>query len=503
MYGPWRGGDSRLYRALGGLGVTRKADGGGSFGYGKAGLIQGSRARIVIAYSCFEERPDDPDVTRRLLGVTYWGQHDTDDGSFTGMARFGRRLRDVREPLVNDAADRVAEELGLTLRSAANPDEIGSTLLLIEPEMKAADLETAVNRNWWPAIEDPNQRFHVEIQTATGTTFPKPKQDTELRTFINAYEAITSGVPPSQIAASSNRKLFDLRHGKLSLIADPHGWSFPAASGADDDSARDESLVALLRKPRMVVEYWRPNYRSAAPVVRGAFLANDLADRPLRETEPYGHDAWEEHASGDADDGPHEFARSLKRALKSRITKFRKILKPPKPPTTGAPLPIFSTLIKELFEGRGLSAPLPGTTGAAGTGGSGGTGAGGGRGPLASARDLVIEQPGSPAVRPDGPGRVRLEGTVLVGLSQHFKHDRAEVETYIRAQFVEEGRMPKTQAELKCSIPTGFREVAPGRFRGTVSRRTPAKFGYVSRPYGSDVSVRLIAQATVVRARTK
>ena len=61
MYGPWRGAQSKLYLALLAVGYTPKATGqGGSYGYGKAGLIAGSKIRTVIAYTCFDERINDP-----------------------------------------------------------------------------------------------------------------------------------------------------------------------------------------------------------------------------------------------------------------------------------------------------------------------------------------------------------------------------------------------------------------------------------------------------------
>ena len=84
------------YLALVSLGYTVKAPGaGGSYGYGKAGLIGASSTRTVIAYTCFKEREDDLGVTRRLLGMTYWGQHDVGGRSFTGFARLGREDDDA------------------------------------------------------------------------------------------------------------------------------------------------------------------------------------------------------------------------------------------------------------------------------------------------------------------------------------------------------------------------------------------------------------------------
>ena len=90
MYGPWQQAKSKLWLALVATNYTSKTSGeGGSYGFGKAGLIRGSAIRTVLAYTCFEERSDDAGVTRRLLGMTYWGQHDLGDDSFTGFGRFG------------------------------------------------------------------------------------------------------------------------------------------------------------------------------------------------------------------------------------------------------------------------------------------------------------------------------------------------------------------------------------------------------------------------------
>ena len=114
MHGPWTGDDSKLYLALCSVGITPDEPGrGGSYGYGKAGLIRGSAIRSVVAYSCFSERSDDPGVTRRLLGMTYWDRHKIDGVSYTGSARFGSDAPTGQIiPFCNDAADEIASRLG-------------------------------------------------------------------------------------------------------------------------------------------------------------------------------------------------------------------------------------------------------------------------------------------------------------------------------------------------------------------------------------------------------
>ncbi|MYE67153.1 MAG: hypothetical protein F4236_02995 [Acidimicrobiia bacterium] len=166
MYGPWEGKKSKLWLALCSSGYTNKPiGGGGSYGYGKAGLIRASAIRQVVAYTCHEARADDRGVTRRLLGMTYWGDHSVDGRDFTGLAHFGRSDDDGRIlPWENDDADRVAIELGLARRDPEVPEQRGTTMLVTDPTVAADDLNRAVDRYWWPALMETDLQFHVEIE---------------------------------------------------------------------------------------------------------------------------------------------------------------------------------------------------------------------------------------------------------------------------------------------------------------------------------------------------
>ncbi|MCY3952020.1 MAG: hypothetical protein OXG69_05675, partial [bacterium] len=166
MHGPWEGKKSKLWLALCSSGYTNKPiGGGGSYGYGKAGLIRASAIRQVVAYTCHDERDGDPGVTRRLLGMTYWGDHSVDGDDFTGLAHFGRS-DDAGGilPLENDDADRVAMELGLARRDPEVPEQLGTTILVTDPTVAAGDLNRAVERYWWPALMETGLQFHVEIE---------------------------------------------------------------------------------------------------------------------------------------------------------------------------------------------------------------------------------------------------------------------------------------------------------------------------------------------------
>ncbi|MDE0067937.1 MAG: DNA cytosine methyltransferase [Acidimicrobiaceae bacterium] len=106
-------------------GFTPASDGrGGSFGYGKAGLIRASAIRTVIAYSCFGGLAEDNFVTRRLLGMTYGGPHEVDGKHHEGWAHYGseRGSRDEVVLAEDGEADELAAGLGLELRSAEYPE---------------------------------------------------------------------------------------------------------------------------------------------------------------------------------------------------------------------------------------------------------------------------------------------------------------------------------------------------------------------------------------------
>ena len=138
---------------------------------------------MVLAYTCFEDRSDDAGVTRRLLGMTYWGQHDLGDDSFTGFGRFGEHQADgTVQPFENEAADRVAESFGLARRNPEEPERLGTTFILIEPTVEENDLVAAIERNWWPALEE--DIFDAVVEGYDGWIHPKPRSNPVLGSFV-------------------------------------------------------------------------------------------------------------------------------------------------------------------------------------------------------------------------------------------------------------------------------------------------------------------------------
>lgn len=365
MDGPWHEDKSKMYLALASVAINRKKAGtGGSYGFGKSGMIQGSALRVVVAYTCFKEREDDPNITRRLLGMAYWGQHRHDDKRYIGFGRFGLRKNENEVvPFVNEHADQIASRLGIPHRDPSNPESIGTSFLLIQPTTTPEELVKAIERHWWPALEG-QLDFNATVYSSYGEELnPRPKRNHDLRPFIDAYEHACS---PSE----NQRDYFDRQElraiddevakpGVLALKADVKSWSYPKQTGGNDNSTIDHrSLVALVRKPRMVVEYL--DVGRAMPYVRGIFIADDSIDKLLCGTEPKEHDAWQTTTEEFNETAKHaaKIAETILTRVKRRVNVFRKSLKPSEDHSRSWVLPEWDRAMRALFHGTAPTRPI-------------------------------------------------------------------------------------------------------------------------------------------------
>lgn len=479
MYGPFEGAKSKMYLALISLGYTAKMEGaGGSYGYGKAGLIRGSAIRTVVAYTSFQEQPDDPGVTRRLLGMTYWGQHELDGVSYTGFARFGaRQAGGAVRPFENEEADEMAEQLGLELRAPGDLDETGTTFLLIDPTVSPDDLNRAIARNWWPALED--GRLTASVIDEGRILIPRPMKDPVLRSFVDAYHLATTdqdNQKPNQERVVLERIPLGarkLKTGGLGLVADPGGWSYDADPDEGEEEAAPRSLVALVRGPRMVVEYLDAG--GARPFVRGTFVADDDIDELLRQTEPKAHDSWQTRLDEPGiDPAAPEVARSVLRRIRNNVRRFRDRLKPAARPAEDIRLPELERLFSRFFTAAG-STPV-------------------GPDPVPRPFSIHLEQ----RVEPVGVGQVRFVGRAGFALAHDSEMDEAEVDVQISYRFVEDGGIGE-ESVLAVDVGKGFELIseAPYRYRGILTRDR-VSFEVSSPAYPSDWTGRFKADVEPV-----
>ena len=481
MHGSWDDCTSKMFLALMSVGITQKhAGAGGSFGFGKAGLIRGSRIRTVLAYSCFRERATDPGVTRRLLGATYWGPHEIGSVKFTGFGLFGNPIDFSAEPFENEEADRIAGELGLDLRDPGNVDELGTTFLLIDSDLDPLELCSAIERSWWPALEDDS--FEATVIDPTGERLhPRPKSRPDLLPFVRAHELATTRLDSKtdhefkrkfQRLTDSEGNDHDL--GTVGIVADTEDWSYP---GGDHLTLEHRSLIALVRGPKMVVEYLECG--GNVPFVRGTFVADDSIDELLRQTEPPLHDAWDDHDSPDVGDVPTEIARAVKKRIKTAVIDFRNQIRPPVPDKRDLQLDLLEELMGQLFDGKGNKAAAP---------------------PRSEPRDVSIHFASLNLVPSDtDPTKVRYTGKASVALTEHVDEAEAPVAVVIRYKFVEDGAAGEP-CFVDISPTPSFKADADvdGRFIGLLTH-DPVSFEFQTTDYDSDWSGKLSVDAGLVK----
>jgi hypothetical protein len=472
MYGPWSQNKSHMYLALVSLGYTEKFEGaGGSYGYGKAGLINGSRIRTVLAYSCFRERPDDPDVTRRLLGMAYWGPHDHDGENFTGFGSFSARSDSIL-PFVNDEADEIASSLGFDTRDPGAVEQLGTTFMVVDPTIQPTDLLSAIERSWWPALHE--GEFIVRVVDYDGTVgYPRPRRDEVLRTFIDAWELVAGTREAGPDEYASELTGFDDYPvvGSLGLVADLNGWSYADETAGPEGQVVDhKSLVALTRGPRMVVEYLVVGH--SEPYIRGAFMADLSIDDVLRRTEPPLHDTWQRKAGeADIDANAAKVADHILKRISQAYNNQRTRLKPQPPPPEDMNLPFFNEIMRRVMSGMG----------------------GGRRQPVPETRPISIHLDYEPV--PAGE-RIKLKGSAAFSLSEHHEGDHAEVELSIVYRFLEDDRVGE-QAVINVEGPDEMIEVEPGVFRGPLERHSEARLRFETQPYDPTWTGRLFVNGDI------
>lgn len=365
LYGdPATGKRSHLFMAMYYIGASTKgADEGGLYGFGKSALQRASRTRTVIVHTAFEQHGSDP-VRSRLLGYTWWPDLQDEDilrdgrGTFSSSHSAGPGQGGMPMPFTDDDAERIAETLGFQPRDPSVPKELGSSFLVVDPAIEPDRLLNEIEKWWWPALEEHN--LDVQVMLPSGEVqVPKPASNPFASQFLRAFRIATTldepGDPNKERLASRdwrNRSGVggqDL--GALALVVPDLAFDL------DGDEADTASLVAVMRGPRMVVDY--PQFGKRRVPLRGVFVASDKANSLLRETEPSTHDRWTTNHSADVPVEATDVARAVQTKIRDSVTKMAKDIAPP-PPKTNKALGHFSKLMSGfLGNKRGKDTPPP------------------------------------------------------------------------------------------------------------------------------------------------
>ncbi|CDM65395.1 hypothetical protein PYK22_01394 [Pyrinomonas methylaliphatogenes] len=321
---------SHFHRLLLSVGDSTKAlesrATGGSYGYGKSALSLNSRLRTIVAYSAF--RPDETGATARLMGCAYLDAHEFKGKQWTGRGWFGVRRAGheiIVDPLRDEEAHAFAELLGF--RSRRN-EEHGTSILIVDSHAHDHQrILRGIEEWWWPRLLD--QELEVVVEAEGKEYFPQPKQRQDLLPFIECYSLAVERAQPAGPHQKSDR--FNRLRG-LSLGG--YGLQVLPADLADEFPEEKLGRVALIRSPKMVVEYAQMGRSTPAAV--GVFLADSDIDDILKLSEPPNHDRWDpesrrlEVAKPD-EDTAREVVRQVRKRLKDQMRKLQAQASPPRP----------------------------------------------------------------------------------------------------------------------------------------------------------------------------
>ncbi len=353
------GSDSILFRALYMFGDTGKADEdgtGGSYGFGKSAFIRGSGIQTVFAYSSFAPLADDK-VTRRLVGTTYWGSHrDANGRDLEGRAIYGDPgAGEPGIPFEDENADDLANKLFMEKRSAEKEEKMGTSLLLVHPQVDAEELIESIEKWWWPALVD-NEMEIVVYKSDGSRLMPRPMNNNFVRPFLKAYELAVgrskqSSVMQESLISSSWQEVNGINIGSAALRV-----------ASEEELANEESegghfpRIALLRSPKMIIEY--KDFERRRVAVRGVFVASNDADGHLRNTEPAQHSHWDRKKSKEIPNLSTAIADAVYSKLSTGLRKFIEEVSPT-PPNERETLSVFSELMRGLLAGKKSGPKLP------------------------------------------------------------------------------------------------------------------------------------------------
>jgi hypothetical protein len=325
---------SIMFRALYTVGSTGKDSSdelsGGSFGFGKSAFISASASNTVFAYSCFRKFENDP-VTRRLVGWTWHDEFEEHSEAFEGRAIFGEFFQEDSggnikpQPYEDSKADQLANLLTVSPRNPAILNELGTSLVLLDPVIDPQALCEAIEENWWPAIIDPSSRLSIEIIREDKVALhPKPRSRKDLLPLIRAFEIATQ-VSDAPLGTHEKKVViqpFDSFEGigAIGLVAE-----YPE----DDNSPKVAPKALLTRGPRMVIGELEHRFLPKSVSISAVFAtesSSTLVDNALRKTEPYTHDRWSTSTSDEDLKSAVSLSKFIQGRLISEVNAFAKAM---------------------------------------------------------------------------------------------------------------------------------------------------------------------------------
>ncbi|MET7283826.1 hypothetical protein ABZS29_36690 [Kribbella sp. NPDC005582] len=271
--------------------------GGGTYGFGKGIFYLVAKAGAVLLHT---RCATDEGLQTRLIGCALWksyiGQENAEEKRYTGRHWWGDASSGIVEPLIGEAADQVAQRLGLR---PFGVDETGTTVVIIDPVLDDLDPQQAAEYvaetiawHLWPKMlatdgRRPPMNFKVRCDGAE-VSVPDPESTRPLDLFVAAYRQLAVGGAQTLACRSPKRTL-----GQLGLAKrlGPTVEATMASLTAGIDGLVHH--VCLMRPAELVVTYHKgPKPPSEVLSYAGVFRADTGMDDVYARAEPPTHDSW-------------------------------------------------------------------------------------------------------------------------------------------------------------------------------------------------------------------
>lgn len=303
---------------------------GGTYGFGKGVFFISSLVRTIVIYTRTTDEFGTP--VSRLIAMAIGNDFQANGISFTGHHYWGIKAfenpggSEYAEPLVNEPADEIAHVLGM---DAYFTDQrpTGTSILVLSPDITDDEghenaLET-MNRiahsltTWaWPHMVrredhlDPIE-FRVSIN-GTEIEIPDPQKDPALKHFVMAY----ANALDMQDRDSKNWEVSypglraNIWTGSIKKCLGRVAITFLNAPINKEETVIEKDIsrhIALLRRPRMVVEYYKGATNLSDRSYCGVFVADDATDPVFARSEPAAHHQWNQETIAYDTDLLHAF----------------------------------------------------------------------------------------------------------------------------------------------------------------------------------------------------
>lgn len=299
-----------------------KAVKGGSYGFGKGVFFTAGRSRTILVYT--RTIDENGDRVNRFIAVANDDSYEYEGFKYTGRHWWGieTEFKDNRsgntttfaEPMTGRQADNAAHFFKMD-RHFTEEKMTGTSVAVIDPAFEDSSTDQmeqiarALTRWAWPHMvhtpdgEDPLN--FVVTHNAEDVQVPDPRKDPLLKEFVAAYKD-SLVVDPSQPEGFDFRRsteVSSVRSGSPVHGLGRLGIREIKARPSEQESVIEHTngAIALMRGPRMVVEYRSGPADRFGREYAAVFTAADDLDREFALSEPTTHDAWHPRTLTDRD----------------------------------------------------------------------------------------------------------------------------------------------------------------------------------------------------------